>query len=62
MSDIEKKEAQPPEPPKADTEVTQELNDEDLGHVAGGMGLSIPHTDDATSLSSLATPVCLSQT
>ena len=62
MSDIEKKDAQPPEPPKADTEDTQELKNENLEQVAGGMGISVPRTDEATSLGGLATPVCLSQT
>ncbi|HKC25789.1 MAG TPA: hypothetical protein VKF32_13665 [Thermoanaerobaculia bacterium] len=62
MSDNEKKDAQPPETPKAGTEDTLELKNENLEKVAGGMGVSIPHTDVATSLNSLATPVCLSQT
>jgi hypothetical protein len=39
-----------------------ELSDESLERAAGGMGAAVPHSDHGSSLNSLATPVCLSQT
>ncbi len=61
MPENEKKDGQIPEavPAKSDA---HELDDKNLENVAGGMAASVPHVDTASSLSSLATPVCLSQT
>jgi|APDOM4702015118_1054815.scaffolds.fasta_scaffold921993_1 hypothetical protein len=61
MAESEKKDGQVPEaqPIAADA---KELTDENLEQVAGGMAASVPHIDQASSLSSLAKPVCLSQT
>jgi hypothetical protein len=60
MAESEKKDGHVPEPAPA-TKDAKELTDETLEHVAGGMGAAVPHFDQASSLSSLAKPVCLSQ-
>jgi hypothetical protein len=60
MADNEKKkdsEASEPAPSGADA---NELADESLEKVAGGMGAAVPHVDEAASLNGLATKVCLS--
>jgi len=61
MAENEKKsDGQAPEtvPTKAEA---NELPDESLDKVAGGMGAAVPRVDHASSLNSLTTPVCLSQ-
>lgn len=60
MSESEKKDGQVPEAAPAAAE-SGALEDQSLEQVAGGMGPSVPHIDHASSLNSLATPVCLSQ-
>jgi hypothetical protein len=60
MPENEKKDGQVPEPVPAAADA-KELADENLEQVAGGMGAAVPHVDHASSLNSLATPVCLSQ-
>jgi hypothetical protein len=60
MSEGEKKDGKVPEvkPVAADG---KELPDESLEQVSGGMAAAVPHIDGASSLDSLAKPVCLSQ-
>jgi len=59
MAESEKKDSQAlePVPTKADA---NELADESLDKVAGGMAAAVPHIDEAASLNGLATKVCLS--
>jgi hypothetical protein len=60
MAESEKKkddQAPEPVPPKTGA---NELADDSLDKVAGGMGAAVPHVDEAASLSGLATKVCLS--
>jgi hypothetical protein len=60
MAESEKKDGQVPETAPVATDA-KELTDKSLEHVAGGMAPAVPNIDRASSLNSLATPVCLSQ-